>query len=402
MPQNDQTVVSPRSAPTPAAADVPLPRIPFNRPTAAPSTAEYLLDAATGVHPGGDGPYGKRAEALIGEAVGGARAVLTTSCTDALELSAMLLDLVPGDEVIVPSFTFVSTALAFVTRGAIPRFADIRPDTLNIDEGAVEALITPRTRAIVPVHYAGVAVEMDEISRLARQHGLAVVEDAAHGLFGAYHGRPLGSLGDMATFSFHETKNLTCGEGGALVLNDPTLVERAEILREKGTNRSRFFRGQVDKYTWVDTGSSYVQSDILAAMLVAQLEHALSIQAHRAAVWNRYDGALRGWAEGHGVVLPTVPAHCGQAYHMYQLLLPSLEVRTACIQWLAERGIQAVFHYLPLHRSPMGERFGGSSTPCPVTDDVSDRLLRLPFHTSLAAHEQDRVVAALQEFPWPA
>lgn len=313
-------------------------------------------------------------------------------------MAALLLDIQPGDEVIVPSFTFVSTINAFVLRGAVPVFADVRPDTLNMDETQLERLITPRTKAIVPVHYAGVGCEMDAIMAIAAKHGVPVVEDNAHGLFGRYKGKPLGSFGVMATQSFHETKNITCGEGGALVVNDATLIERAEIIREKGTNRSRFFRGQVDRYTWVDVGSSYLPSDVLAAYLFAQIEARETIQAHRQGLWERYSETLSSWAATHGISLPTVPPHCDQAYHMFYLLLPSLEVRTALIAHLRERGINAVFHYLPLHLSEFGAQFGGKPGDCPVTESVSDRLLRLPFHNMLTADEQGDVIAALQDF----
>jgi dTDP-4-amino-4,6-dideoxygalactose transaminase len=313
-------------------------------------------------------------------------------------MAAVLLDLRPGDEVIVPSFTFVSGVNAFVLRGAKPVFADVREDTFNIDERQIESLITPRTRAIAPVHYAGVGCEMDAIVAVAAKHGLAVVEDNAHGLFARYRGRSLGTFGVLATQSFHETKNINCGEGGALVMNDASLFERAEIIREKGTNRSRFFRGQVDKYTWVDIGSSWLPSDMLAAYLVGQLEQAEAIQNKRRAVWDRYAEALAPWAVQHGVRLPAVPAHCEQPYHMFYLLFPSLEERQAMIAHLRAREIFAVFHYLPLHASEMGARFGGKRGDCPVTESVSDRLLRLPFYNNLSGDEQERVIEAI--FAW--
>jgi len=330
--------------------------------------------------------------------LGAPRVLLTTSGTHALELIALLLDVRPEDEVIVPSFTFVSTANAFVLRGARPVFADIRPDTLNLDETQLERLITPRTKAIVVVHYAGVGCEMEAILEIARQHGVAVVEDNAHGLFGAYKGKPLGTFGALAALSFHETKNITCGEGGALIVNDPQYIERAEVIREKGTDRTRFFRGEVDMYTWIDIGSSYVLSDLLAAFLYAQLEAYERIQMKRRRIWEYYAEHLRDWAEAHGVRLPHVPPHCQQSYHMFYVLMPSLEERQALIAHLKARGISSAFHYHPLHLSAMGRRFGGRPGQCPVAEEVSGRLLRLPFYNSLTEEEQADVVAALKEF----
>jgi dTDP-4-amino-4,6-dideoxygalactose transaminase len=313
-------------------------------------------------------------------------------------MAALLLEIKPGDEVIVPSFTFVSAANAFVLRGARPIFIDIRPDTLNLDERQLARLITPRTKAIVVVHYAGVGCEMDAILDVARRHNLSVVEDNAHGLFGKYKGRHLGTFGGMATLSFHETKNLTCGEGGALLINDPQYVGRAEIIREKGTNRSRFFRGQVDKYTWLDVGSSYLPSDILAAFLYAQLEARETIQAKRKRIWDYYAEHLAAWAVSRGVQLPFVPDHCEQPHHMFYLLLPSLDSRQELIRHLNDQKINAVFHYLPLHLSQMGRQFGGKEGDCPVTEDISERLLRLPFYNDLTPADQARVVAAITEF----
>ncbi|MCS7011589.1 MAG: dTDP-4-amino-4,6-dideoxygalactose transaminase [Anaerolineales bacterium] len=372
--------------------------IPFNRPAPVGREMEYVTEAICSGHHSGDGPFTKKAAALLEAELGVPRVLLTTSCTHALEMMALLLDIQPGDEVIIPSFTFVSTVNAFVLRGARPVFADIRPDTLNLDESRLEALLTPRTKAIVPVHYAGVGCEMDAILEIARQHNVAVVEDNAHGLFGKYKGKYLGTFGILGAQSFHETKNFSCGEGGALLINDPALIERAEILREKGTNRSRFFRGQVDKYTWVDIGSSYLPSDILAAYLYGQLEQREKIQSHRKRVWEFYYAALHDWAQAHEVQLPHVPAHVEQAYHMFYLLVPTLEIRQRLIAHLRARGIVSVFHYLPLHLSNMGRRFGGKEGDCPVTERVSDQLLRLPFHNSLTQEEQERVVAAIQEF----
>ncbi len=372
--------------------------IPFNRPFLPEGTEARLREALASGHLSGDGPLARRCQALLEHILGAPRVLLTTSCTHALELAALLLGLGPGDEVIFPTFTFVSTANAFVLRGVRPRFADIRPDTLNLDERRLGGLITPRTRAVVPVHYAGVGCEMDALGALAGRHGLAVVEDNAHGLFGAYRGRPLGTFGRLAALSFHETKNISCGEGGALVVNDESLVERAEVLREKGTDRSRFFRGQVDKYTWVDLGSSWVVSDVLAALLCAQLEAWALIQARRRRVWLYYAERLRDWALAQGVRLPTVPAHCEQPYHLFYLLLPSPEDRRALLTHLKAQGVQGVFHYLPLHLSPMGRTFGGAEGDCPVAEAVSDRLVRLPLYCGLTEADLKRVVAAVRSF----
>lgn len=373
-------------------------RIPFNKPTYLGHETDYIKDSLANWHVSGDGEYSKKCHAYLEATLGVPKALLTTSCTHALEMAALLLDIQPGDEIIVPSFTFVSSINAFALRGARPVFADIRPDTLNLDESQLADLITERTRAIVLVHYAGVACEMDVIMALAKEHSLAVVEDNAHALFARYKGRYLGAFGELATQSFHETKNFTCGEGGALLINDPKLIERAEIIREKGTNRSRFFRGQIDKYTWVDLGSSYLPSDMLAAYLWAQFEQAPAIQRRRREIWDRYQTHLSQWASLRGVKLPTVPDHVEQSYHMYYLLLPSLELRTALISHLKSRGILSVFHYLPLHLSDMGRRFGGQTGDCPVTEAVSDRLLRLPFFHALTQAEQDEVLAALLSF----
>ncbi|HRE48720.1 MAG TPA: dTDP-4-amino-4,6-dideoxygalactose transaminase [Aggregatilineales bacterium] len=373
-------------------------KIPFNRPHVAGREHQYIAEAIANGHASGDGAFTRRCHGLLQEWLGVPKALLTTSCTHALEMSALLLDLHAGDEVIIPAFTFVSTVNAFVLRGATPIFADIRLDTLNVDERLLESLITPRTKAIVPVHYAGVACEMDAILALSAQHGLTVIEDNAHGLFGKYKGRWLGTFGALATQSFHETKNFTCGEGGALLINDERYSERAEIIREKGTNRSRFFRGQVDKYTWVDLGSSYLPSDMLAAYLYAQFEAREHIQAKRQRIWQYYDAHLRQWALEHGVTLPTIPPHVEQPYHMYYLLMPSLKERQAFIEHLKAQGILAVFHYLPLHLSEMGQRFGGKVGDCPVTESVSDRLVRLPFYNDLTESDQAFVVDAVVAF----
>ncbi len=372
--------------------------IPFNRPCLMGNEQAYILQAITNGHAAGDGAFTKQCHAFLETTLGVPKALLTTSCTHALEMAALLLDLRAGDEVIFPSFTFVSTVNAFVLRGVRPIFADVRPDTLNLDERQLERLITPRTRAIVPVHYAGVGCEMDAILALAARYDLVVVEDNAHGLFGKYRGRYLGTFGALATQSFHETKNFTCGEGGALLINDTQYAERAEIIREKGTNRSRFFRGQVDKYTWVDIGSSYLPSDILAAFLYAQFEAHERIQSIRRRIWQTYAAELRDWAAANGVQLPHVPEHCEQAYHMFYMLMPSLEARQAFIAHMKAQGILAVFHYLPLHLSDMGRKFGGQVGDCPVTERISDQLVRLPFFNDLDEGMQARVIEAVRAF----
>jgi dTDP-4-amino-4,6-dideoxygalactose transaminase len=377
----------------------PLRPIPFNRPAFVGAELAYMREAIAAGHLSGDGTFSARCHALLEEITGAAKVLLTTSCTHALEMAALLADLGPGDEVICPAFTFVSSVNAFVLRGARPAFVDVRPDTLNLDERLVEAAITPRTKAMMLVHYAGVGCEMTALMALAERHGLQVIEDNAHGLFGRYRGRALGSYGATASLSFHETKNLTCGEGGALVINDPSLVARAEILREKGTNRSRFYRGQVDKYTWVDIGSSYLPSDLLAAYLCAQLEARETVQARRRAIWDAYHAGLAAWAAASGVGRPCVPAHCEHPAHLYHLLLPSLDARTRFLGHLRARSILATFHYQPLHLSDMGRRFGGVDGQCPVTEDVSERLVRLPFYFELGADDQARVLDAVTSFP---
>jgi dTDP-4-amino-4,6-dideoxygalactose transaminase len=374
------------------------PKIPFNRSSLLGRELEYIFQTMSIGQIAGDQTFSKKCQALLEQTLGVNRALVTTSCTHALEMSALLLDIRAGDEVIVPSFAFVSTANAFALLGARIVFADVRPDTLNLDETRLEALITHRTKAVVPIHYAGVSCEMDSIGDIARRHGMKIVEDNAHGLFGKYRGRWLGTLGEFGVQSFHETKNITCGEGGALLINNPAYIERAEIIREKGTNRSLFFRGQVDKYTWVDLGSSYVMSDVLAAFLFAQLEIWPTIQARRRQIWERYAFELSGWSRTAGVRLPVVPQDCAQTYHMFYLLLPSLESRQALIAHLAAHGILAVFHYLPLHLSQFGLRYGGKPGDLPVTEDISDRLLRLPFFCALTDQEQTRVIEAVSEF----
>jgi dTDP-4-amino-4,6-dideoxygalactose transaminase len=373
-------------------------RIPFNKAGLAGNEFRYITAAIEGGHISGDGDFTRKCSTFFEQELGLTKAILTTSCTHALEMSALLLEIKGGDEVIVPSFTFVSTVNAFVLRGAHPIFIDIRPDTLNMDERQLEPLISPRTRAIVPVHYAGVGCEMDVILEIAVRHGIPIVEDNAHGLFGKYRGKHLGTFGCLAAQSFHETKNFTCGEGGALFINDSRYVDRAEILREKGTNRTQFFRGLVDKYTWVDVGSSYLPSDLLAAFLYAQLEARQEIQSKRRRIWECYRQQLTAWAQHYGVWLPFVPEPCEQPYHMFYLILPSGEWRDALIGHLKSRQILSVFHYLPLHLSEMGKRFGGKPGDCPVTERVSERLLRLPFYNGLTEDDQARVIEAVIEF----
>ena len=363
---------------------------PFNRAYLTGNELEYLSEALTQRRLSGDGPFTKRCHAWLEQHTGTHRALLTHSCTAALEMAAILADVQAGDEVIMPSYTFVSTANAFVLRGAVPVFVDIRADTLNIDETRIEAAITPRTKAIVPVHYAGVGCAMNEIMAIARRHGLRVIEDAAQGISASYEGRPLGSIGDLGCLSFHETKNVVSGEGGALLVNAPELAARAEIIREKGTNRSQFFRGQVDKYTWVDIGSSYLPSELIAAVLCAQLEQADAINQARLDVWGRYHARFAALEAAGRVRRPVVPQSCAHNAHMYYLLLPDLGTRTRVIDTLKDAGIAAVFHYVPLHSAPAGLRHGRTNGPLPVTDDTSDRLLRLPLWIGVA-DEVERV-----------
>ncbi|HEY0256295.1 MAG TPA: dTDP-4-amino-4,6-dideoxygalactose transaminase [Candidatus Methylacidiphilales bacterium] len=372
--------------------------IPFNKACLAGREKEYMQDALARGHIAGNGDYTKRCEALLEKTVGVSRALLTTSCTHALEMTGLLLDLQPGDEVILPSFTFVSTANAYALRGARLVFCDIRPDTLNLDERILPALITPRTKAIVVVHYGGVGCAMNEIMDICQRRGVALIEDNAHGLFGKYQGRQLGTFGAMSTLSFHETKNFTCGEGGALLINDAKYVERAEIIREKGTNRARFFRGLVDKYTWVEVGSSYVVSDLLAGMLLGQLEAREEIQGRRKAVWERYQAAFHPWKGPAQMVTPTVPVDCGQAYHLYYLLLTDVAARDRFIGESKAAGMTCPFHYVPLHLSPAGLRMGGRESLCPVTENISPRLVRLPFYGDLTREEQERVIDLVLKF----
>jgi dTDP-4-amino-4,6-dideoxygalactose transaminase len=353
-----------------------------------------IAQAHTNGHLSGDGPFTRQCHSWLEARTGARKALLTHSCTAALEMAALLLDLQPGDEVIMPSFTFVSTANAFVLRGAVPVFVDIRADTLNIDERLIEQAITPRTRAICVVHYAGVACEMDAIVDIANRHNLAVVEDAAQAILSTYHGRPLGTVGDMGALSFHETKNIIAGEGGALLCRDDKFAARAEVIREKGTNRSRFLRGQVDKYTWVDVGSSYLPGEITAAFLSAQMQEAQAITAARMALWDRY----YAWSAPHestGLVRrPIVPSGCTHNAHMFYLLLSDIEARTQFIDRLKARSVQSVFHYIPLHSSPAGTKFGRTNGRLAVTDSVSARLVRLPLWVGLDVHMDDVLEAA--------
>jgi dTDP-4-amino-4,6-dideoxygalactose transaminase len=370
-------------------------RIPFNRAFLTGNEPRYMSEAVQNGHISGDGPFTKRCHALLEQELGVRKALLTTSCTHALEMCALLLDIQAGDEFILPSFTFVSTANAFVLRGGVPKFADIRADTLNIDATRIESLINSKTKAIVVVHYAGVACEMDAITKIAERNGIPIVEDNAHGLFGKYKGRQLGSFGCLATQSFHETKNFTCGEGGAILVNDASLIERAEIIREKGTNRTRFFRGEIDKYTWVDVGSSYLPSEILAAFLYAQLENRALIQSKRQNIWSYYNSHLQSWATDYGARLPVIPETCEQPFHMFYVLMPNRERQQALIEHLKRSRISSVFHYLPLHISEMGRKYGGRLGDCPVTECMSDRLVRLPFYSELSESQQDEILDAM-------
>lgn len=371
-------------------------RIPFNLPFMTGKELGYITQANLGHMLAGDGPFTRRCHGWLEEQCGTRRALLTHSCTAALEMMALLLDIQPGDEVIMPSFTFVSTANAFVLRGGVPVFVDIREDTMNIDESLIEEAITPRTRAIVPVHYAGVACEMDAILEIARRHGIKVVEDAAQGLMAKYKGRALGSIGELGALSFHETKNVISGEGGALLVNDPDLVARAEIIREKGTDRSRFFRGEVDKYTWQEVGSSYLPGELTAAFLWAQLEDAESITEKRLAVWERYHAELEPLERKGYLRRPVVPEGCEHNAHMYYVLLAPGIDRQAVLQALKAEEIYSVFHYVPLHSSPAGMRYGRVHGSMRVTVDQSERLVRLPLWVGLGEEQQDRVVAVLR------
>lgn len=371
--------------------------VPFNKPGVTGREVDYIREAIRAGHLAGDGLFTEKCRRLLEQELQVPVVLLTTSCTHALELAALLLDIQPGDEVVMPSHTFVSTANAFVLRGARPVFVDVHPDTLNMDESLLEASITSKCRAIVPVHYAGVGCEMDAISEIASRRGIPVVEDAAQGLFGKYKGRSLGSFGVLAALSFHDTKNIQCGEGGALLVNDASYVERAEVLREKGTDRARFLRGEVDKYGWVDVGSSYLPSELVAAFLFSQLESREAIQKARRRIWETYQANLAEWAEASQVGLPVVPPHCEQTYHMYYLVMPNRKRRDEFIGSLRSREIQATTHYRPLHLSPMGRRWGYRKGDLPVTEDICARLVRLPFYNELTEEEQTRVCEATRD-----
>lgn len=370
--------------------------IPFNKPYLTGKELHYVAEAHSRGQLAGDGFFTESCIKRLSALLGCPQVLLTHSCTAALEMGAILADIKPGDEVIMPSYTFVSTANAFVLRGGVPVFVDIRPDTLNIDESLIEAAITPRTKAIVPVHYAGVACEMDAVLGIARRHDLLVIEDAAQGVMARYKGRSLGAMGDLGCYSFHETKNIISGEGGALLVNNPEFVERAEIIREKGTNRSKFFRGQVDKYTWVDIGSSYLPGEIIAAFLWAQMQEAEQITARRMAIWQRYHAAFEELERSGRVRRPIVPEGCEHNAHMYYLLLDDLRDRTAFIEAMKTHEINCVFHYVPLHSAPGGLACGRSSGDLRVTTDHSERLVRLPLWIGLEGH-QDRVIDTVNE-----
>ncbi|MCX5882067.1 MAG: dTDP-4-amino-4,6-dideoxygalactose transaminase [Deltaproteobacteria bacterium] len=363
--------------------------IPFNKPYMTGRELWYITQAHTNGHLAGDGIFTKKCHAWLEARTGSLKALLTHSCTGALEMAAILADIQPGDEVIMPSYTFVSTANPFVLRGGVPVFVDIRLDTRNIDETKIEAAITPRTRAVVPVHYAGVACEMDAIMNIAARHNLLVIEDAAQGIMSTYKGKPLGSIGHLGVYSFHETKNIISGEGGALLINDERFSERAEIIREKGTNRSQFFRGQVDKYTWVDIGSSYLPGEVIAAFLWAQMEEADLITSKRLAIWSSYHQALAPLETAEKLRRPVVPKECKHNAHMYYIVLPNLETRTQTIAQMKRAGINTVFHYVPLHDAPYGKKHGRAHDDLPITRMTSDCLLRLPLWLGVEAYQQN-------------
>lgn len=372
--------------------------IPFNKPYMTGKELHYISQAHANGHLAGDGPFTRRCHGWLEKHTGCGKALLTHSGTAALEMAAILAGLGPGDEIIMPSYTFVSTANAFVLRGAVPVFVDIRPDTMNMDETKIEAAVTARTKAIVPVHYAGVSCEMDAIMDVAKRHGLLVIEDAAHGLLSTYRGKALGSIGHLAAVSFHETKNLISGEGGALLVNDDRFAERAEIIREKGTNRSRFFRGQVDKYSWVDIGSSYLPSELIAAFLWAQMESSDDIIRRRCGIWDKYHEALGSGERQRVFRRPIVPAHCSHNGHMYYLILKDLDARTRFISRLRESDIHAVFHYVPLHDSDAGKRYCRCSGSMEHTVEMSERLVRLPLWIGLEEYQESvlrKIVTAL-------
>ena len=373
-------------------------KIPFNRADIGKHDLELLSESISAGHISGNGPFTKQAEARITEILGIDKTLLTTSCTHALEMAALLLRLQPGDEVIVPAFTFVSTASAFMLYGAKPIFVDVRQDTLNIDIDQVEAAITSRTKAICVVHYGGIACEMERLVKISRDHNLVLIEDNAHGLFAKYKGKYLGTFGALATQSFHETKNITCGEGGALIINDPSLSERAEILREKGTDRTKFLRGQVDKYTWVDVGSSWVISDLLAAILYGQLLRADEIYLQRIKIWSRYHNELASWASSNSVITPTVPDGCEHTGHVYHLRFQRGIQRDKFIEHLKNLSIYAVFHYQPLHLSTVGRSIGGKDGQFPITESAGDCLIRLPLFNTMSEDEQSHVIESVKVF----
>lgn len=370
--------------------------IPFNRPYMTGRELKYIAQAHANGHLAGDGMFTKKCHAWLEELTGARRALLTHSCTASLDMAAILANIRPGDEVIMPSYTFVSTANAFVLRGGIPVFVDIRPDTLNIDETLIEAAITPRTKAVVPMHYAGVACEMDTIEGIAQRHKLLVIEDAAQAVMSDYKGRPLGSIGHLGAYSFHETKNIISGEGGALLINDAQFVERAEIVREKGTNRGQFFRGEVDKYTWVDIGSSYLPGEVIAAFLWAQMEEAQDIMRRRLDIWQFYHDALAPHEAAGILRRPIIPKECRHNAHMYYILLESPEQRTSLIAKLKEQGVLSVFHYVPLHGAPAGKRYGRISGDLRNTEDLASRLLRLPLWIGLTEAQQAKIINILK------
>ena len=373
-------------------------RIPFNRPFLVGTEFEKMREAVAGLRISEGGPFTEQCESLLQEITGARAALMTSSCTHALETAALLLDVGVGDEVILPSFTFVSTANAFALRGAKPVFADISADTLNVDPDSVASLMTDRTRAVVAVHYAGVACDMDRLHAVLSPASVPLVEDNAHGLFGTYRRKPLGSHGAIATLSFHETKNLTCGKGGALLLNEDSYLRRARLIRTNGTNREEFFEGLVDKYSWVDLGSNYLPSDLLSAFLLCQLNERSAIQRRRSAIWNRYQEELLPWAESECVRLPIVPEYAEHPSHLFYLVMPSATDRHNLIRDLERANIHAVFHYVPLHSSAMGQALGADQLACPVTEDLSQRLLRLPFFTGMSEDEQTRVVDCIRAY----
>jgi dTDP-4-amino-4,6-dideoxygalactose transaminase len=375
--------------------------IPFNKPYMSEAELAYIAEAHANGHLSGDGPFTKRCNAWLQAQTGTPKAMLTHSCTAALEMAVMLADVGPGDEVIMPSFTFVSTANAVAVRGAIPVFVDVRPDTLNLDETQIEAAITPRTKAILPVHYAGVGCEMDTIMAIADRHNVLIIEDAAQGILSDYHGKALGTIGHFGCLSFHETKNLHSGEGGALLVNDERYIQRAEIIREKGTNRSAFFRGEVDKYTWVDIGSSFLPSELIAAFLWAQMEQATSIMDRRRAIWQTYHDAFADLEAAGLIQRPSVPDGLTHNAHIYYLLLPDLDARTAFIAGLKAQGVHSVFHYVPLHSAPAGRQYGRAhGGDLPVTTRISDQLVRLPLWIGVEEHQEDiidKVIAQVKQ-----